>query len=278
MGTSWRVLRNDGLVMFPLTLGVSQLVVIFYVLLAFKYGGTFDRLGGGLNVLPADFIFLGLAYLGGVFLVAYFSAALIAAVHYRIAGGTPDFRFGLEAANDRLGAIALWAVIAGTAGFFFRRLGVGASARSGDLFGALTHGAATSLVTPVMMVEGSPPLDAMRRAGEMFRETWGRQLVGNFGFAPIYLGLLAVSIILAGGLYGIGVSSGYAVISGLVPFTLAAATLKCLDAVFTAALYNYAAVGETDGPFAEDVLRGAYVVKNARGRFGRPPSRRRAAA
>jgi hypothetical protein len=264
--------------MFPLTLGVSVLIVLFYVLLAFEYGGTFDRMTDGFKVFPADFIFLGLAYLGGSFVIAYFSAALTAAAHYRVTGGTPDYRFGLEAANDRLGAIALWAFVAGTAGLITRRLGKATSGRSGDLWGALTLTGATSLVTPVMMVEGGPPLDSMRRSSELFRETWGRQLSGNFGFGVLYVVILAVAAAIAGGLYGLGAPSGFAVIAGLAPFTLAAATVKCLEVVFVVALYNFAAVGESDGTFSEDVLREAYVYRKARGKFGPPPSRRRAAA
>jgi hypothetical protein len=263
--------------MFPVTLGVSVLVILFYVLAAFNYGGTFDRLSDGFRVLPADFIFLGLAYLGAVFAVTYFSAALMAAAHYRILGGTPDFRFGLEAANDRLGALALWSLIAGTAGVAGRRLG-GGSARSGDLFGALRCSGATSLVTPALMVEGAPPLDSMRRASELYRETWGRHLVGNFGFGLLYSAMVAGAVAVSAGLIVAGVSSGVAVIAALVPFTLAAATLKCLESVFTVALYNYAAVGETDGAFSEEVLGAAFVFKSARGSFAAPRPHRRAAA
>lgn len=269
--TSWKVLRADGLMMFPLATGFSLLAVLLYVLIAFEYGGTFHRLSNGFNVLPADFIFLGLAYLGASFVIVYFNAALVAATQYRIVGGTPDFRLGLESANDRLGAIALWAVIAGTVGLFAKPLTsvAGVAGRGGgfvaELFSAF-------LVLPVMLIEGTPPLGAVRRSTELFTETWGRHLVGNFGFALPYFALLATAITVGGVLLLLGASTGFAVVVAMMLFALAGATLKCLETVFIVALYNYATVGEPDGAFPEDMLRNAYVYKKAKGRFSPAPA------
>ena len=270
MASAWRVLREDGLMLFPLTAGLSLLLVLVYVLLAFQYGGTFDRLSRNFDVLPADFIFLGLAYLAASFVVVYFSTALVAALHYRSVGGTPDFRFGLEAANDRLGAIALWSVIAGTVGLVIKQL-----ASSGGIFGRIGGrlaemlcGWATFLVIPVMIVEGAPPIEAMRRSTELFKETWGRQLVANFGFGLLYFALVAIAIGLTVALSLAGAPVGIVVLLALMLFALAAATIKCLEMVFIVALYNYATVGEVEGGFAESVLRDAYVYKKAKGRFG----------
>ena len=280
LGTSWRVLRHDGLMMFPLTAGFSLLAVLMYVLMAFEYGGTFDRLSNGFHVLLADFIFLALAYLGASFVIAYFGAALVAAAHYRIVGGSPDFRLGLESANDRLGAIALWSVISCTVGLVIKPVAStgGVVGRAGGFFAEVLSGWATFLVLPVMIVEGASPPEAMRRSTEMFKETWGCQQVGNFGFGVWYMALLAVAILIAAGLVVVGASAGFAVLSATMLFALAVATLKCLETVFVVALYNYATVGESDGAFADEVLRSAYVLKQAKGRFGPPSARRRAAA
>ena len=279
IGTSWRLLRNDGLLMFPLATGCSLLFVMLYALVAFKYGGTFDRLANGFSLLPADFIFLGLAYLGVSFVIVYFSSALVAALHHGNAGGTPDFRFGLEAANDRLGAIALWSVVAGTAGLVVKQMASSGwiIGKAGGLLAELLSGWATFLVVPVMMVEGSPPIDAMRRSTDVFKETWGRQLVGNFGFGVLYFALLVVSVLLSLVSHLAGVSSGVAVLCGMMLFALPATTLKCLETVFVLALYDYATRGETNGAFSESVLRKAYVYKHAKGNFVSPPARRRAA-
>jgi hypothetical protein len=280
LGTSWRVLRDDGLMMFPLSAGFSLLAVLLYVLMAFEYGGTFDRLSNGFHILLADFIFLALAYLGASFVIAYFGAALVAAAHYRIVGGSPDFRLGLESANDRLGAIALWSVISCTVGLVIKPVAStgGVVGRAGGFFAELLGGWATFLVLPVMIVEGTAPLDAMRRSTEMFKETWGRHLVGNFGFGVWYVALFVGAVFIAAGFIFIGTSSGFAVLSATMLFALAVATLKCLETVFVVALYNYATVGESDGVFSEEMLRSAYVLKQAKGRFGPPPARRRAAA
>lgn len=280
LATSWRVLRQDGLLMFPLSAGFCLLLVLVYVLVAFEYGGTFARVGDGFRVLPADLIFLGLAYLGAAFVIVYFSAALVAAVQYRLVGGTPDFRFGLEAANDRLGAIALWSVLAGTVGLVVKQLASsgGFVGRIGGGLAELMSGWAPFLVVPVMIVEGSPPFESMRRSTQLFKETWGRQLVGNFGFGMLYFALAGVSSLVAALLFLAGASTGVAVLVAMMVFALAAATVKCLEMVFVVALYHYATVGEPDGAFAESVLSNAYVYKKAKGRFGPPSPHHRAAA
>jgi hypothetical protein len=268
--SSWRVLRSENLMMFPLATGFSLLVVLTYVLLAFQYGGTFDRLSNGFDVLPADLIFLAFAYLGASFVVVYFSTALVAAVNYRSLGGTSDFRFGLEAANDRLGAIALWSAIAGTVGLVIKQLAssAGIFGRIGGWLAEMLSGWATFLVVPVMIVEGAPPLDAMRRSTELFKETWGRQLVGNFGFGLLYFALVGLAIVLAMALSLAGASTGIAVLLAMMLFALTVATVKCLEMVFIAALYNYASLGDVDRAFPESALRDAYVYKKAKGRFG----------
>ena len=274
LGTSWRVLRSDGLTTFPFAAGSALLAILVYVLVAFQYGGTFGRVRNGFDVLPADFIFLGLAYLGASFVIVYFSSALVAAAHYRIVGGVPDFRFGLEAANDRLGAIALWSVIACTVGLVVKQVASsgGVVGRAGGFFAELLAGWAPFLVVPVMIVEGAPPLEAMRRSTDMFKETWDRQQVGNFGFGMLYFALLGLAIAIAAGLLALGAASGAAVLLALTFFALSAATLKCLETVFVVALYNYATVGESDGAFPKSVLREAFVSRKAKGRFGAPPT------
>jgi hypothetical protein len=280
LGTSWRVLRREGLMSFPLAAGLSLLAILLYVLVAFQYGGTFDRLRNGFEVLPADFIFLGLAYLGASFVIVYFSAALVAAAHYRIMGGAPDFRLGLEAANDRLGAIAVWSVIACTLGLVVKHVASsgGFVGKAGGFFAELLAGWAPFLVVPVMIVEGAPPLEAMRRSTDMFKETWGRDFVGNFGFGMLYFAVLALTVGAAVVLLALGASAVATVVTAMMFFSLTAAVLKCLEAVFVVALYNYATVGESDGAFTRGVLREAYVYKKSKGRFGTPPTHRRAAA
>jgi hypothetical protein len=204
----------------------------------------------------------------------------VAAAHYRLMGGDPDFRFGLEAANDRLGAIVVWAAISGTVGVLLRQL-----ASSHNIIGRVASfivemlwAWATFLVVPVMVVESASPIDAMRRSTELFKETWGRTLVANFGFGVVYFVLTVVAVVPAVLIYLATGSLILPIAVGAWIYIFGGSFMRSLEAVFTVALYNYATTGRGDGVFPDEFLRDAYVHKNDRGEFGPPAIPRRSAA
>ena len=278
---AWRLLSSDrDLLLFPVMMSAALFFVLLYVLVAFQYGGTFSRITGSLDVHIADFVLLGIGYFGAAFVLAYFNASLVAAANYRLMGGTPDLRFGIEAANDRLGALALWALVGSTVALIVSRVAGlgGVLGRAATSFAEVLGLWAPFLVAPVMVIESSTPFEAMRRSTEMFRETWGRTLVPNFGFGLVYTGLALLAIGVGAGSYAMTGSMGFSVIAALFSLTVAATTVRCLETLFTVALYNYATTGETDGVFPEEYLRDSFVYKNDKGKFGPPSMPRRVTA
>jgi hypothetical protein len=274
------LLRERDLIYFPMLSSIALIFVLAYVFIALSAGGAVDRIANGAEFHTADFVFIGIAYFGASFVIVYFNTALVAAAHYRLMGGAPDFRFGLEAANDRLGAIFVWSAISGTVGVLLRQLANnhGIVGRVAGFIVEALWAWATFMVVPVMVVESATPLEAMRRSTELFKETWGRQLVANFGFGVVYFVLTVVAVAPAVLIYLATSSLVLPIAVGAWIYIFGGSMVRSLEAVFAVALYNYATSGHGDGVFPDEFLRDAYVHKSDRGRFGPPSIPRRAAA
>ena len=274
------LLRDRDLLYFPLLSSLALLFVLAYALIALSAGGALDRITENGEFRTADFIFLFVAYFGASFVVVYFNTALVASAHYRLTGGNPDFRFGLEAANDRLGAIVVWAAIAATVGFVLRQLASshGIMGRVASFVVEMLWAWATFLVIPVMVVESATPTEAMRRSTELFKDTWGRQLVANFGFGIAYFFVAIVAILPAAALFLLTSSAMAAIVVGGLLYLAGGSLVKGMETVFTVALYNYAAAGRGDGDFPDEFLRDAFVYKTDKGKFGPPSVPKRAGA
>jgi hypothetical protein len=277
MRFSWRILmEHKQLALFPVMSGLALLAVCGYTGIAFWAGGTFDRIGPDYRVNVPDIAFLLLAYFMASFVSVYFNTALVAAAHYRIEGGDPDVSVGLNAANDRLGAVLGWSLITATVLLVIRQVAE-SNSLLGRVFGALGRGLwafATFFVLPVLIVEGVGPVESLRRSTELVTRTWGKQLVANFGFGLGYFFVIvaaAAPLAPAYFLLGQGAAIG---VGGLftLPLLLAGmAALKAMEGIFTVALYHYAAAGGSSD-FPEKMLRRAYVTKGNRGSWDGAPS------
>jgi hypothetical protein len=270
LSISWRVLRSDReLILLPLLSGAALACVVLYTAAAFWAGGTFDRIGPDYSFYLADWVFLALAYFTASFIIVYFNAALVAAAYQRLEGWNPDLRTGLNAANDRLGAIAGWSALAASAALVLDALSDGRSI-IGKMLGfalRLVWGYATFFVVPVMVIEGASPMDALSRSTDLFRQHWGRALVANFGFGVAYFLALLLA---AGPAVLVYLALGSVVAAALVAALLLAfgvAVVKALQTIFLTALYDFAATGRIGGDFSETMVRDAYVGKDQRGRW-----------
>jgi len=268
LSISWRVLRSDKeLTLFPVMSGAALFLVFVYTAAAFWAGGTFDRIGPDYSFYLADWIFLGLAYFMASFVIIYFNSALVAAAYGRLEGWNADLRTGINAANDRLGAIFGWSLIAATVAMVLDQLS-DSSSLIGKLLGfilKLVWGYATFFVVPVLIIEGASPMDALSRSTDLFRQQWGRAMVANFGFGIAYVVVAAIALAPAALLYfGLG-SLVLAILVGGLLITFGIAVVKALEVIFLTALYDYAATGRMGGDFNEQMIHGAYVAKNQRG-------------
>lgn len=264
---SANVLKLDKeLMVFPLMSGVATALVVasFIVPLAVT---------GGFEIFAED----GASYLGYVlgflfYLVLYtviffFNSALVGAALIRLDGGDPTVSDGLSIAAARMGSIIGYAAVAATVGMVLRAI----SERSGFV-GRIVIGLvgmgwtlATYLAVPVLVTKNVGPIDAVKESAQLFKRTWGEQVVGNFGmgWAMTLMGLswLGVSAVLiwVGGQIAPGLAVG-AVAIAVLGFCFLALLASALKGIYTAALYRYAISGDA-GLFAPDLVGNAFRPK-----------------
>lgn len=275
---SWSVLRADKeLALFPIVSGVCVAVAIaiitggFMVVTGDGAREVIDRFDESSNRSWSigDLVTLFLMYFVTVLIATFFNAALIGATLKRLRGGDPTFRDGLRIAFGRLGAILGYSAIAATVGVVLQVIR-SKSDTLGDLAaGALNvaWGVATFLVVPVLVAEDVGPAEAITRSGSLLKKTWGEQVVGNvslglIGFlvsaAVAVIGLIAIWIAAS---IGGTVAIGGAVTLVIILVAIVAVIFSALNAIYKAAVYEYAADGVSSNAFGHDTLSHAFVQK-----------------
>jgi uncharacterized protein DUF6159 len=263
---SANVLRLDKeLMVFPLMSGIATILVSASFIAPFAVTGGWEIFAEDAGYLSYALGFL--FYLAQYFVIFFFNAALVGAALIRLDGGDPTVSDGLAIASKRMGAIIGYAAIAATVGMVLRAI----SERSG-LLGRIVVGLigmawtlTTYLTVPVLVTKNVGPIDAVKESAALFRETWGEQVVGNFGLgwaialmSVSWVGVSALLIFLGSMISPAAVIAMVAVaVLGFVFLMLFSSALK---GVYTAALYRYATTGEA-GYFDPGIMGNAFRPK-----------------
>jgi Family of unknown function (DUF6159) len=260
---SWRVLRSrKELAVFPVLSGAAALVVaIFFLTPAFF---TLDRDADGGGATPATYAILFAFYVVSAYVAIFFNAALISQAHIALKGGDPSVAGGLRTAGSMAGRLFPWALLSATVSVIIRviqeRLGF-----LGRILGGLAGMAwnlVTYLVLPVMVLEGATTKPSVKRSAELFRGTWGENVLGNVGIGAVAFLLVLPSVLLLvlGGFAGGAVAMvclGIAVLWFIVTLVVTTA----LSGIYQTALYHYAADREVPQEFAGADLAAAFPQK-----------------
>jgi hypothetical protein len=113
----------------------------------------------------------------------------------------------------------------------------------------------TFFVVPVLVAENVGPIQAVRRSGSLFRESWGRQATAAFGFGLVYVLAILVAVALSAAGFVIHPAVGIAV--GVLAFAVAIGVVSALEGIFKAALYDFTVGGSPEG-FERGTLASAY--------------------
>ncbi len=264
---SWQVLRDDKkLVLLPLLSGVVTLIVVasFGVPAAML---SHSSSGGGYQATPVTWVLGAIGYLVAALVVIFFNAALVYAADAKMHGADVSLGDALRFSMSRLHVLLPWAVVSATVSVVLRMIEERAGI-VGRIVGALA-GIAWSLVTflvlPVLVVEGLGPIAAVKRSGELFKRTWGEQVVSNFAislvaFLAILAGLVPTVLLVAVG--------GPVAIAGVVLFVLWLVTVSLVASALTGilcmALYRFATDGQVPG-FDTAQLHSAFRPRRGRG-------------
>ena len=260
---SWQVLQSDKeLLVFPIVSAIALILVT----MAFAVPGFFLFAAGGNEVPGYALVFL--FYLVQYTVIIFANSALVGAAMIRLRGGDPTLGDGFQIALSRLGTIVGYALIAATVGMILQAL-----AKRGvvaDIVRAIIGTAwnlATFLVVPVLVVEDVGPLEAVKRSAGLLKRTWGEQVVGGAGLGLVFfiLFLLATALVVAGVALGAALNSRALIVAPIVVGVLAYVALalisSTLGGIYAAAVYRYAAEGETSKQFAPELIQNAFRVK-----------------
>ena len=275
---SWAVLRADKtLAWFPVLSALGSLVVIAVLGGLFAVAGI-DDTSSGTSLQPIGWVLIVVAYLALAMVQTYFLAGLVAGADQRLRGQDSSLRGALEIANSRLHRLLPWAVVTATVTMILQaieeRFGLVGTivARLVGLAWQLV----TFLVVPILVLEDLGVGDALKRSKDLFKKTWGENVIGQFG-----LGMVGFLLTLPGLLLiGIGVAVGTAGLIvlgalGVIWLLVSAVIVSALSGIYRTALYHYAANGQVPGEFSGIDFEQAFRRRdrgNRGGFFGSPSS------
>ena len=265
---SWVVLREDRkLTVLPLLSGLCALVVA----LAF-FGPVALIVNNGTNGSsnPATWILGAIGYLALTYVIVFFNAALVFAADKRLRGEPVTIGEAVHAAGTRAHVLLPWAVLSATISVVLRAVEERAGF-VGSIVASLV-GLAWSLVTflvlPVLVIEQLGPIAAVKRSAELFKHTWGENMIANAG-----IGIVALVATLVGALPCILLISigGPVAVLGIVAVVVWVIGVQLVAAALTGilqmALYRFATDGSVPG-FDTDKLRDAFRPRRASGGNG----------
>lgn len=270
---SARVLNADGeLILLPILSGIIATLLGGAMVWEAHASGIFDALQEtDMSVVPTWFYgWLFVFYLVQYTVVIFFNVALVGAAIERLEGGDPTIRSALSLAIRRLPQIVGFALLSATVGLILRmiaeRLGLLGRLLAGTA--AIAWAVSTFLVVPVIAVEGRRPISAFDRSVELLGKTWGENVIGNVGIGLVLgiacallasLGMGGVALVVNGNdLLGAPLAgAAFVALMALIAFSAA------LSAVYAAAVYYYAVVGEPPEGFDRDMVKGAFAPRPA---------------
>jgi Family of unknown function (DUF6159) len=267
---SWGLLReNPELLRFPLYGGAATIVAAIIVV------------GPGVYLIEEDqTVFGGALAVIGFYLLAvigtYFSVGLAAAADMIFRGQRATVADGLAVSRTRFSQICGWAAVSTAIGLVLSALeNQGAI---GEIVGrllAVGWSLITFLAVPVIALEGTGPLQTLKRSSSLFKSRWGAQVTGNIaiGGAVFLLGVLPSALLIVVG-FMIWASASFAgallLVIGVIGLAISMLVSSALSNIFGVALYRYALDGEAVGGFTPDELNSA--VRTKRGGRNAPPT------
>jgi hypothetical protein len=261
---SWGLLRqNPELLRFPLYGGAATIVCAIVVV------------GPGLYLIDdGQTVFGGALAVIGFYLLAlvgtYFSVGLAAAADMVFRGRDASVGDGLAVARTRFSQIAGWAAVSTTIGLVLSALeNQGAVGQIVGRLLAVGWSLITFLAVPVIALEGTGPLETLKRSAGLFKSRWGAQVTGNIaiGGAVFLFGVLPSALLIVAG-FLIWASASFAgallLVLGIIGLAISMLVSSALSNIFGVALYRYALDGEAVAGFTPQELESAVKTKGGR--------------
>lgn len=267
--SSWSVLKTDKeLALIPVLSFLATLAVM-----ALAGGGVYFSLtekvtqpgnSPSVQATPLTYAVGAIGYLAITFVVTYFAAVLVSGAHQRLTGGNPTLGSAFAQASSRLGPILAWSLLTGTVGLILQAI----RSRAGILGNIVVSlvGMAWEIVTwlavPVVVVEGTGAIDSLKRSANLFKKTWGENLIAQAGFGVLGL-LLMIPAVVVMLLVGVAIPLAGLAIAALW-VAIVSVVLSALNGIYRTALYMYAAGEPATAYFTQEQLEAAFTPKRSR--------------
>jgi hypothetical protein len=276
---SWDILQKDKeLLAFPLLSMIGVLIISLVFALPLLGSGLLQAMAGegdgNFFAYIVGVVVLFLYYFAISIVVTYSNAALTGAVFMRFDGKDPKVSDGFAIANNHLGAIVTFAALNATVGVISALIR-DAGRESKNIVVSILAGIAASLVevawavvtfltVPVMVREGKGAIEAVKRSGQLVRDTWGRQIVGSGGIGAVFMLVAALVLLIGLPIAALAALSGSTFVLVITVLAIVAIlafiglVAGALGSIYRVALYHYAHDRKVEF-FEEEVLRGAFV-------------------
>ena len=253
------VLKKDReLILFPVFAAIS--VAVFVLIMSM--GGYLDNLDPEQGGSPVPLVIL--LFVANFFIV-FFNSALVSAALERLRGGDPNVTSGLSHAIKHIHHIFFWSIIVTIVAILIAIIRGDRRENSifRQIFASLIQAGwamMTFFVVPIIVSENIGPINAIKRSTGLFKQTWGDQVVANFGFGIFQLFGVLLGVVV-GWFFGLFSPIFGAILGGAIA-VMSVAIIYTLEGIYKAALYEFA-LGEKPLEFQQEDLRTAYQRKVA---------------
>ena len=253
------VLKKDKeLLFFPFFTAIS----VGLLLLIMYSGGYLDNLDSEQGGSPFPIVILVFT---ANFIIVFFNSALVSAALERLRGGDPNVKSGLSHAVKHIHHIFFWSIIVTIVAILIAAIRGDRRDNSifRQIFASLIQAGwamMTFFVVPIIVSENLGPISAIKRSTSLFKQTWGDQVVANFGFGIFQLFAVMLGVVV-GWFFGL-LSPIFGIIVGGLLSAMSVAVIYTLEGIYKAALYEFA-LGEKPLEFQQEDLRTAYQRKAA---------------
>jgi len=129
----------------------------------------------------------------------------------------------------------------------------------------MTWEVVTWLAVPVIVAEGTGPIESLKRSAGLFRHTWGENLVGQLGFGLIGLVALVPGAVITALLMVTMPAVG--IVVGVLWVIITSVVISAMTGIFRTVLYQYASGAPIPAEFDHTDLAAAFRTRSGRGRL-----------
>lgn len=270
---SWDVLKSDtSLLLFPILSTISGIVAVAVVCIpTMGVQGIWKVVDNKHPVAyiiathdPTYYIAAVASVFVATFIGVFFNVALAACATRSLRGEDTSVSEGFSAALGRIGPILGWTLVTATVGLILQILEeyVGFAGRIAVWIAGAAWSIATFFVVPVVALEGSGPLEALKRSAAVVKARWGEGATGAI-IITAASGFANLAIVLVG-VVGFMLLSRAPLVGAVIIVVAAAAFVavvvvsSALNQIFRVAVYQYAANGTAPDGFDGRELEAAF--------------------